>query len=66
MEKTMLKGLVIVSILAIGSLATVSAQAAHSKRIHRHATFQSGDITNFSSSSAPTGLNVGINHPPKK
>jgi hypothetical protein len=42
----------------------VAAHYTHSKRAHRHAVHQTGEITSFSSSSAP--LNVGVNHPPKK
>jgi hypothetical protein len=71
MEKTMLRGLLtMASIVAIGSLVSVGAQAAstghnaRSKQTHRHAVHQAGEITSFSSSSAP--LNVGVNHPPKK
>jgi hypothetical protein len=88
MEKTMRKGLLtMAAVLAVGSLASISVQAAptasrtaiaaessvvavhyaHSNRTHRHVVRQSGEITSFSSSSAaPAGLNVGVNHPAKK
>lgn len=41
----------------------VAIQRSHNGWTTRQATLPSGDITNFSSSSA---LNVGVNHPPKK
>jgi hypothetical protein len=73
MEKTMLRSLVAVaSILAVGSFGFISAQAtpashtAHAKRAHHHVAHRSSEITSFSSSSAPAGLNIGVNHPPKK
>jgi len=73
------------AIVAVGSLASVNAQAAptasrtaikadgstvvvhqtYSKRTHHHAVHQTNEITSFSSSSAPAGLHVGVNHPPK-
>jgi hypothetical protein len=60
------------SILAVGSFVSISAQATphshatHAKRVHHHVVHQASEITSFSSSSAPAGLNVGVNHPPKK
>jgi len=58
------------SIVAVGSFVSIGAQAApashttHAKRAHHHVARQASEITSFSSSSA--GLNVGVNHPPKK
>jgi hypothetical protein len=63
---------VVASILALGSFVAISAQASptshttHVKRAHHHVAHQASEITSFSSSSAPAGLNVGVNHPPKK
>jgi hypothetical protein len=69
----MRRRLIIAPMLAIGSLAFVTEPAsaashgyAHSKPApHHHVARDAGEITNFSSSS-PAGLNVGVNHPPKK
>jgi hypothetical protein len=72
MEKTMRRSLIAAaSIVAVGSFASVTAQAAtshatHAKRAHHHVTHHASEITSFSSSSAPATLNVGVNHPPKK
>jgi hypothetical protein len=44
----------------------VAAHYTHAKRTHHHAVRETNEITSFSSSSAPAGLNVGVNHPPKK
>jgi hypothetical protein len=62
----------VASILAVGSFVSIGAQAtpyshtSHAKRAHHHVAHQASEITSFSSSSAPAGLNVGVNHPPKK
>jgi hypothetical protein len=67
-----------IAILSAGSPVSVSVQAAGStlhgaiaKSVHVERTTQRvvhpvSDITSFSSSSAPAGLNVGVNHPAKK
>jgi hypothetical protein len=64
-----------ISILCAGSFVSIGAQAAsHTTTVksgkvvtmHHHNRATPSDITSFSSSSAPAGLNVGVNHPAKK
>jgi hypothetical protein len=57
------------SFVSIGAQAASHATAAKSGKVvearHHNRTTQN-DITSFSSSSAPAGHNVGVNHPAKK
>jgi hypothetical protein len=64
-----------ISILCSGSLVSIDARAASrttaakSGKVvaaHQHNRTTQSDITSFSSSSAPSALNVGVNHPAKK